>query len=183
MLTFFRILAVTILSVALATSMGCGSKKVVGMSTGGTSWTTASDDPIPGIHEGTTSVISLKFGPPAGVKVVVWTDVSGVSTNGATTDNHAFVDGTLFVPDGRRISYRCETCDGAVATVTFEGTAYSSANGSLFLISTQSEMPQMIQLDADLSNFPTESTSLRDYATSRPDIAAFFTDAKRKSVQ
>jgi hypothetical protein len=183
MLTFYRFIVVTLLLFVLATTKGCGSNRVVGMSSGGNSWTTASEDPIPGIHDGTIAVITLKFGPPAGVKVAVWTDVSGGTTSGATRDDDAFVEGTLYVPDGRHIGYRCETCDGTVATVTFEGTTYDSTNGSLFLISTQSESPQIRQLDADVSTLPTEATALRDYAIAHPDIAAFFTDARKTSVE
>jgi hypothetical protein len=183
MLTFFRLIVVTLLLFALAATKGCGPNRVVGISSGGTSWTTASDDPVPGIHDGTIAVITLKFGPPAGVKVAVWTDVSGGTTNGATRDDEAFVEGTLFVPDGRHIGYRCETRDGIVATVTFEGTSYDSTNGSLFLISTQSESPQIRQLDTDVSTLPTEATALRDYAIGHPDIAAFFIDAKKESVE
>lgn len=48
--------------------LGCGPPKAAGISTGGTTWMIVNDNPIPGIHEGTASVMTLTFGPPTGVK-------------------------------------------------------------------------------------------------------------------
>ncbi|MBC8875270.1 MAG: hypothetical protein H8E44_38090 [Planctomycetes bacterium] len=180
MLIPMKRIAVPLVVVPFLAMPGCGPRKVVGIASGGPSWTIVAEDPIPGIHDGTASVITLRFGPPTGVTVVVWSDVSRSSTNGGTRDDHAFDEGTLLTTDGRRVEYRCETDNGTVAKVIIDGTAYDSTKGSLFLISTQSEKTQVKQLVADVRNIPREAEAIRDYALGNPEIAAFFKDAKNR---
>jgi hypothetical protein len=111
--TIIRTTFVALVCVALLMVLGCGPRKVTGIASGGPSWTVVAEDPIPGIHDGTLSEITLKFGPPTGVTIVFWGDVSSSSTHGATRDDHAFVEGTFFKSDGTPIKYRCETADGS----------------------------------------------------------------------
>ena len=181
MLTSTRMIAIPLVLVAFLAIPGCGPREVAGIASGGPGvWTIVAEDPIPGIHDGTASVITLRFGPPTGVTVAVWGDVSSSIGNGATRDDHAFWEGTFFTSDGRRVEYRCETDNGTVAKVTIDGTVYDSTKGSLFLISTQSEKTQVKQLVADVRNFPREAEAIKDYALGNPEIASFFKDAKNK---
>ena len=177
-----RRLLVVLYAAAAASAGGCGPQRVVGVSSGGPSWTVAADDPIPGIHHGSAAVARMKFGPPQGVTVVIWSDLSDATTRGATRPDRAEVDGSLTGPAGKRVEFHCETVDGVAARVVVDGRRFDSARGSLFLMSTQSAAPQIEQLALDVGDLPQRGPELRDYALARPPIAEFFRRAKPSST-
>ena len=158
--------------------LGCGPGKSVGIETRGPSWTLSSDDPIPGIHSGTLSIFTMKYGPPTGVTVALWSDLSGSSSHGSAGAGGAAIDGTFEPSHGTGINYHCETADGIVAKVTIAGTAYTSDQGALFLISSQSDPPKVKQLSADVTSLPGEAAAIKDYAMTHLEILDFFSGSK-----
>jgi hypothetical protein len=170
----------TVASLVLVALMatGCGSGRVSGISTGGTTWTVAAEEPVAGIHKGAIEVITLKLGSPNGVTVVVWcAGANGASSHGSTGPVSAFAEGHLQLPDETRVAFRCETDNGTSAKVTIDGREFETSKGSLFLISPQSEEMQIKQLAANVRDFPNEGVAIKDYALDNPEISAFFKDA------
>ncbi len=72
-----RSIVAPVLMVCVFVVSGCGPHREMGISTSGVSWMNLVEDPTPGIHEGSTSVLALKNGSSTKTTVVVWADVSG----------------------------------------------------------------------------------------------------------
>ena len=111
-----------------------------------------------------------------GMFVVIWTDFDGSGALG--TESGSFYDGNAISQDGRhKIEWKGETSDGRSGPITINAVTYDLANGSLFLVSTRGEQPQVLQLKRDTMKLkPGEESkrSLEDLARNDPDIAPFF---------
>ena len=172
--TWFVVVAFALLAV------GCGPGKVTGVSSGSRSWSIAADDPVPGIHQGAAEVITLKLGSPNGVTIVVWcAKANGVSSHSSAGVGNAYSEGHFRLLGEEQVNFRCETNDGVRAKVTIADQTYDTINGSLFLISSQSNETQVKQCAIDVTNFPKEAVAIQNFATDNPNVAAFFTDAKK----
>lgn len=77
-------------------------------------------------------------------------DLREAGNSSATT--HVF-QGKFPLPDGRKGEWRCEIqdSDGKTGELTIDGKAYDLAEGSLFLVSTGAEGPQVTQLKREVS--------------------------------
>ncbi|MCH2182517.1 MAG: hypothetical protein MK108_10975 [Mariniblastus sp.] len=170
-------------------TMGCGFQaQASGISDGGSSWWRKSDDPIPGIDNAAISVITLYSGPiEESLPFVVWSDMSsrrgaggtdhqvlsnGKPTRGASYTGHHATKGK------ENMAFHAETTDGVTGTIQFGERTYDFANGRLFLISTQQESAEILQLPIDTANMSTDMEKLLEFAEANPAIEAFFQHRK-----
>ncbi|QDU27580.1 hypothetical protein ETAA8_26680 [Anatilimnocola aggregata] len=166
----------------LITLTGCLKTSANGVSTGAVTWVTTTADPVPGIHEGTVNVVTLKHGPPQGVKLVFWGDRSSGKSHGSGSATGASAEGELLEAGQPLAKFRCETKNGTDATITIEGQTFDSKDGSLFLISTQDDKPQVKQLKIDVNKFPTQTQQIQQYPEDHPEVKEFFTAAHRQAA-
>ena len=164
--------------------LGCGFQaQLSGITDGGSSWWTRSDDPTPGIHNAAVSMITLFSGPEEGVKFVVWSDManrggdggsnSGNMLNGNKNRGASHV-GRHTAPGREPIGFTAETKDGVTGTIRFGETTYDFANGKLFLVSSQQQPAEILQLDVDTAKMPDEMEALMEFAKGNEAIQAFF---------
>ncbi len=179
--SLYRSSAASILVFCGLVLSGCRPHREMGLSTSGVSWMKVVENPTPGIHEGSTSVLTLKNGSSTKATVVVWADVSGGSTSGSSRGGVSIVEGTLQAKSGRSLTYRIEMKDEGNALLTAEGVNCPCKDGSLFLLSTQSDTPVWKQLQIKELKLPSDATEIVEFAMKEPDIVQFFEEAKRKS--
>lgn len=165
---------------ALIVFTGCGrANRSHGVASGSSSWTIASEDPLPGVDHGSINVTTLKCGSPQGVTVVIWSDLpNGGRQSANATSDLAWEEGHHVGAGGRRIGFRSETRDGLTASVAIDGSPFDTSNGRLFLVSTQGETPQVLQLKADVAEMPRDGEGLKEFAARHAEIEEFFTKAK-----
>jgi len=164
-----------IVPMMLLYATGCGQPATYGIADGGSSWTSSTDDAIPGIDEASVSIITLKAGSPRGVPFVVWSDLpNGRSGSGGGRAGGASYSGSHRATDGRRIEFHAETTDGKTGTITIAGGRYNLTEGSLFLISTQRDLPDVAQVAVDTTDFPKDKARLIELAASTDAIRTFF---------
>ena len=164
--------------------IGCGhTAQVSGITDAGSSWTTKSDDPTPGIHNAAVSMITLFSGPEEGVKFVVWSDMSGRRGGGGTNSGNpsngnanrgASYVGRHTATDREAVEFKAETKDGVSGTIRFGETTYDFANGKLFLVSSQQQPAEILQLNIDTADIPNEMEPLMEFAKGNEPIQAFF---------
>ncbi len=153
------VLAIALIAVQ---STGCGSQPAIGHSGIGVPWTVGAEDVLPGtdidtpgIDCGTVSVEDFTSGSTNRVSVVIWSDLPSGAGGGSAGGygrvdrEKAIVVASHLAPDEREIRYRCETTDGAVASVSIEGARFDTSNGTLFLVSTQGDEPRVAQRQMD----------------------------------
>ena len=172
--------------------IGCGhTAQVSGVTDAGSGWFTKSDDPTPGIHKAQVSMITLFSGPEEGVKFVVWSDMSGKTGAGGTNSGYASFNakrgnanrGASYVgrhtaPDREAVGFEAETKDGVTGTIQFGETTYDFANGKLFLVSSQQQPAEILQLNIDTADIPNEMEPLMEFAKVNEPIEAFFKNHK-----
>jgi hypothetical protein len=172
---------------ALICLSGCGHKpSVYGIAQSGSSWTTSTADPTPGIDEASVTFVTLNAGPPEGVSFVVWSDLpNGSSGSGGGRTGGASYKGHHRATDGRRVEFHASTTDGKAGTITIADVRYDLANGALFLVSTQHTPPEIAQITFDTASFPKGRDHLIELAKSNARIRAFFEKHKKqdRSVQ
>jgi len=157
---------------------GCLKTSAHGVATGSVTWINSAAKPVPGIHEGTVDAVTLKHGPPQGVKIVFWGDLSSGKSHGSGSPTGAAAEGQLLANGETRVKYRCETTDGTTAAITIEDQKFDSINGSLFLISTQQGKTQVKQLKFDVGKFPTNTAAIQKLAADNQQIREFFEAAQ-----
>ena len=112
--------------------------------------------------------------------LVVWSDCNHIPISGGGNKGlHSDHDGTMTGPEGRRVSWKCETPDGKTGTVTINGAKYDLAKGSVFLVSTKGADSGVVQLQRDLSHLPVGESGLEKLAKDHADIAAFVARAAK----
>lgn len=176
--------------VVLVCISGCGQDSTVyGTSASCVKWNTKRTDlnSTPGIDSASVTQITLKAGPPVGVQFVVWSDsrngcfISG-STIGCFTsgsgDGRASYKGQLIGEDDHRLEIYAETTNGRTGTIKIADVTYKSANGSLLLVSTQHDPPQITQIALEEANFHQDKDRLIKLAKSNADIRAFWEKCK-----
>lgn len=112
--------------------------------------------------------------------VTVWSDCAhiggaGGGNDGLRSEHHGEMSG----PDGRRVSWKCETPDGKTGAVRINAATYDLAKGPVFLVSTKGGETQVVQLQRDLSKLAPGQPSLEKLAKDDPDIAAFLAKAAK----
>ena len=168
--------------------MGCSFQaQVSGVTDAGSGWFTKSDDPTPGIHKAEVSMITLYSGPEKGVKFVVWSDMSsrrggggsnsGNILNGNANRGASYV-GRHMAPGREAVEFKAETKDGVSGTIQFGKTTYDFANGTLFLVSSQQQPAEILQLDIDTADIPNDMEPLMEFAKVNEPIEAFFKNHK-----
>ncbi|WP_425618506.1 hypothetical protein NA78x_002213 [Anatilimnocola sp. NA78] len=153
---------------------GCYKATHRGVATQSVSWTTTVDKPIPGVHVGSVDAVTLKHGPPLGVKVVFWGDVSRGKVQGLGSPTGAHAEGELVTAGMATVKYRCESTDGTTATIDIDGQKFKTADGALFLISTQGATTKVKQLKFDVRQVPTNTQGVQQLAAENADISEFF---------
>lgn len=163
---------------------GCRQQRTeYGIADGGSSWTISTEDATPGIDAASVSVITLKAGPPEGVPFVVWSDLpNGRFGSGGGKVGGASYKGHHGATDGRRIEFEAQTADGKVGTITIAEIPYDFSKGSLFLISTQDDPPNVVQLPFDTTDFPKDKDQLFALANSTSAVRTFFEEHKKKDA-
>ena len=161
---------------------GCGGKGTEqGVVSSDMFWSSAANA-VPGIDEGSVTFITLKCGPPEGVSFVVWSDLtSGAGGRGEGSSRGAFYQGSHRATDGRRIDFHGRTTDGKTGTINIAGVDYDFAKGSLFLISTQQDPPEVGQISFDLSGLQ-KVDAVKEVAKSNPEIRSFFEKHKKRDT-
>lgn len=173
---------------ALICIVGCGQPTTYGTRGRDHFWSSGAGatSSVPGIDEGSVSLVTLTAGPPEGLSFAVWSDLpngaaghgsagSGGSTPGASYEGHHRAS------DGRRVEFRAKTVDGKSGNITIAGIDYNIANGSLFLVSAREDPPRVSQITFDLSGFPKDDT-FKEFAKSSPQIRDFFEKHKKEGA-
>ena len=141
------------------------------ISSGGPSWSRASDHPVPGIDVGSTGLAGWN-----GENVfVVWADTSSSGSNSHTTDSGASYAGHFVTKDGRRVEYHCDTPDGKTGALTLAGHDYDLGRGTLFLVSTAGPEARVRQLNRDVRTLKATPDAFWKLAEGNKEIAEFFT--------
>ena len=167
-----------VMAVLLSGCTPTGAGSVHGIHQRSTTFTHHSENPVPGIDEGSIAVVTLQAGQPAGVPFVVWSDTSNSSSHGGgTPGGGASYEEEQQTTDGRVITIAAETIDGITGTLTIGATTYDLGDGSLFLVSTQHGATSVKQIEFDVTGFPTEYDPLRRIADENPEIGDFFRQA------
>ena len=171
---------VTPVFLALLCFAGCSQQhQEQGIAQSGASWSSGGADRVPGIDEGSVTLITLKAGPAEGVPFVVWWDLPyNVSGSGGGSARGASYEGRFSGADGRRVEFRAKTADGRSGSVTIAKVDYDLAKGSLFLVSTRDHTPKVAQVSFDLSRVPSGGNELQELARATPQIRNFFEQHK-----
>jgi hypothetical protein len=161
--------------VTLAAIAGCSDSLHYGVSSGGSSWNTASESTIPGLDFGTARITTLICGAEAGVTVVVWSDLDESSRQSSdSTEERAFEQVALTGKAGSKVEYTVETTDGETATIKLQGAEFSSTAGNLFLVSTHGGKPRIAQINVNIHEFPNEPAEIKAFAADHEEIEKFF---------
>ena len=164
--------------VAVTFITGCQKQgEVFNVTTGGFSWLDKLNetDRMPGIDEGTVSIIKLQAGPPEGVSFVIWSDLP----NGRFDDGESSVDGSSYEgyqkdKKGKRIGFSAKTTNGITGAVKIGEIVYQLTNDAVFLISTTQKPPVIERIKLDLSKFPKSQDGISKYAKANQEIQKFF---------
>jgi len=171
--------------VALICAAGCGGNgnpTQYGTVADERSWSSSATNAVPGIDEGSVTLVTLKCGPPGGVPFVVWSDLpNGTSGHGEGSARGAFYEGQHRASDGRRIEFRAKTTDGKTGSITIAGVDYDFGLGSLFLISTHQVPPQVAQISLDVGAL-TRADAVKEFAKSNTQIRGFFEKHKDRDT-
>jgi len=165
---------------------GCGARtaaKTYAVSSGGTTWTVVTADPIPGIDHGVVSVITLKAGSVNSVNVVIWSDIEGGQQSSGSSSIGGAEDKGTHRGKGKRVDYSCSMANGERTTVRIEDTIFDPAKGHFFLVSTQGNRIEVKQMDLGVVDFPSDADAIRAFAASHSEVAEFFTKAKRATSE
>lgn len=103
----------------------------------------------------------------------------GGGGSGGSSDKAHF-HGEMYLPDGKtEISYRAETVDGEIESVTIAGKSYDLSNGRLFFVSSKEEL-DVKQLDQDtrsLTPKPNDSKEIEAFLRNIPEFQTFLPSA------
>lgn len=178
---FYRTRAILILAICCGCApMGIGQTR--GIESRSASFANHSEDPVPGLDEGSIAAITLLAGPPEGVSFVIWSDASGNSHGGGSATG-AYHEAELRTDDDRVVTIAAETSDGVTGTVTVDGATHDIAQGALFLISTQNGATTVRQIDYDVTDFPTDHEELGKIADEHTEIGGFFRNAVESELE
>jgi hypothetical protein len=181
-----RQILTSLVAMAMLSLPGCGtptSNPSFAISSSGSGWNYDSDDPIPGVHNGSAKRVTFDSGFPSDTTVVVWCDRDIDEWHGNSKENGAVNEGHFQLEEGARVDFRFQTVDGTtMSEATIDGQTYDADDGLLFLISTQSDDIHLKQLDVKIRDFPPKNPAENeDSSLNNSDIVKFFTDAKKKS--
>lgn len=163
--------------------VGCGKAGHRGVGMGSHTWSNSASDPTPGLDEGSIEVITLTYGEPGGVKLLLWCDSQSGRSSGSGGLHEASAKGS-FVSQGQTVAtYACVSKDGVTATIEIDGKTYQTQDGNVLLISTQTGKPVVKQLKIDLPQTVVASPALPKLADEHPEIKEFFTTAKPTAAE
>ena len=172
----YLLVVVGIVAVTFVT--GCQRQgDVFGVTTGGFSWLDKLNetDRMPGIDEGTVSIIKLQAGPPEGVAFVIWSDLpNGRFDDGESTADGASYEGYQKSSNGKRIGFSAKTTDGITGSLNIGEIEYQLKNDEVFLISTTQRPPVIERIKLDLSKFPKSQDGISEYVKANQEIQKFF---------
>ncbi len=168
---------------ALICVAGCGGNTTwYGVTESGTSWSSSAANAVPGIDEGSVTFVTLQCGPPEGVPFVVWSDLpNGTGGHGEGSARGAFYQGYHRANGGRRIDFHGKTTDGKTGSINIAGVDYNFAKGSLFLISTRQDPPEVDQISFDLKGLQ-DVDAVKELAKLDPEIRLFFEKQKKRET-
>ncbi len=148
------------------------------------SWSPSIADPLPGIDQAHLWSFWIPQTPDDQHPVLlIWSDVYG-SKVVATDKTDGFEGRVEHIP----IKFQLASKTSDDGTLTIAGTDYNTTNGSLFLVSTQQEMPVVMQLnqsfdDLDIltaDGLAIDKKKVKALARTDAKISAFFRGAADK---
>ena len=116
-----------------------------------------------------------------GLRVLVLHNQQGSSCHGSgsTTDPTYRLECYAQAADGGRIDLTLHTADGQTAQLWLNKVSYDLAQGTVFLIATNPEGIEAIQLSRDLAGLTVDYDSIIALIERDPDIGQFFESAVR----
>lgn len=112
-----------------------------------------------------------------GLGILIWHDLShggeACSGTGSTEDPVFRLACSAEGLDGRSLEWMVHTTDGITAEMWINGQNIDLSEGNMFLIRTQGEAFEIVQLERDLSGIGSDNAAIEALATDDPDVAAF----------
>ena len=169
---------------AFAFVCGCSEPQVpelLRFDADGFSWIENVADPIPGIHRGAVSKVTFTFPSSGSSTVTLWSDCTGSSAVGSSGRQSARYVGDFFWQDDQTLEFELKADQSKVTLVRIGDQKFDLADGSLFLISTQSELIRVKQLKLDVSRVTKEKDVAREFALETPSVKSFFDPSSEES--
>jgi hypothetical protein len=114
-----------------------------------------------------------------GLAIVIWHDLESFTSHGSgsTTDPVYRLQGSAESRDGRHVDWVVETDDGKTARFWIDDTRYDLSAGALFVITTEHDRTNVMQLERDLSGVQPNYESCVAFARNDPDLTRLIGDA------
>ena len=157
---------------------GCGSPPVSGFSSGAVSWTSTSENGVPGIDSASVTFVTMKSGADE-LACVVWSDLDrGVSGRGRTHATGAEYIGVHMASNDRRLEFTVSSSDSRTGTLTLAGKTYPLSKGTLFLVTGREDPIAVQPIELDVANLPRGNQELMKFANEDQRIREFFAGPK-----
>ena len=119
-------------------------------------------------------------GDADGVTFVLWADSPNTigASNGSSGPGRSTFTSQLTGSNQAAVPLVAKTTDGNTGGIQIGDVAYDFKNGSVFLISTQSDKLQILQTTLDANNVSTDSDDLAELGRTTPQILEFFEQHK-----
>lgn len=112
-----------------------------------------------------------------GLGILIWHDLSvgseGCSGSGSTEDPVYRLECHAETQDGRTLDWEVHTADGFTGEMWIDGQHVDLSQGKMFLIRTQGDGPEIVQLERDLPGIGSDNAAIEAMAVDDPDVAAF----------
>ena len=117
-----------------------------------------------------------------GLAILIWHDFSygaeSCSGTGSTEDPVYRLECAVEALDGRRFSWEVHSSDGLTAAMWIDDTSFDLSQGTMFLVSSQDNGTQVIQLQRDFSELEPDNETISAMAISDSDVANFIDSAR-----
>ena len=119
-------------------------------------------------------------GDADGVTFVLWADSPNTigASNGSSGPGSSTFTSQLTGSNQAAVPLVAKTTDGNTGGIQIGDVAYDFKNGSVFLISAQSDKLQILQTTLDANNVSTDSDDLAELGRTTPQILEFFEQHK-----